>query len=461
MSNQNIAPSRISIALAYAAGLAYWLVYFLKGSPSFTANDWLKEQVFSNLLRESIQTLSLPWRMSVDFYHVGVHELIVNPEVSLTPDVLLLAMLPNNLYFLLHWLIMFSVGFVGTILLARKYQLSSLAFLFLVALFNFNGYIGSHLSEGHIQWAGCFLLPWFFYWLDGLAADASADRNRAALKMALLLGVFFLNGSFHIAIWCLMFLAIMVLYRRDFAPQVGLVILLAGLMAMARLLPAAFYFPAKTDFVSGYPSISTLLDAFTYIYDPSRPNASGSHGKLQWHEYSFFIGYIGFVFLGAGAYQYLKQRLQNVPAWWIPAALVMFMFSLGDVYQLIPNSGIPFSTIERVGSRFIVMPFCVLLLVSAVGLTHLEQRYRYYTRLVLSIALLPMLGEIFQYARKWRIQSHESVFGVNQIPVVSIVESQDVFLKLIVSGCWTVSLLTALVSFVWLCRLSRQSQRVV
>ena len=457
MPNQIAVPSRISIVMGYAAGLAYWLTYFLKGNPTFTANDWLKEQVFSNLIRESLQTLTLPWRMSVDFYHAGVHELIANPEISLTPDVLLLAVLPNNFYFLAHWLIMFSVGFIGTVYLARKYRLSSLAFLFLVSLFNFNGYIGSHLSEGHIQWAGCLLFPWFFYWLDGLASPANVDRNRAALKIALLFGVMFLNGSFHMAIWCLMLLAIMLLYRRDLAPQVGLMIALAGLMAISRLLPAALYFPAKTDFVSGYPSISTLLDAFTYIYDPGRPNATGSHGKLQWHEYSFFVGYIGFVFLMAGAYQYIKQRLQTVPVWWIPAALAMFMFSLGDVYQLIPNSGIPFSTIERVGSRFIVMPFCVILLIAAVGFSHLEQRYRHYTRLVLGIALLPMLGEIFQYARKWRIQSHESVFGVNDVPVVTIVESQDSFLKLIVTGCWTVSLLTALAAAICLYRLSRQS----
>lgn len=457
MPNQNTAPSKISIALAYIAGLAYWFVYFLKERPSFTTNDWLKEQVFSNLLRESIQTLSFPWRMSLDFYHAGMHELIANPEISFMPDVLLLAVMPNNLYFLVHWLVLFSMGFIGTIYLARKYRLSSLAFVFLVVLFNFNGYIGSHLSEGHIQWAGCLLFPWFFYWLDGLASPANLNRNRAALKIALLLGLMFLNGSFHMAIWCLMLLAILLFYRRDFLPQVGLVILLAGLMAVARLLPAAMYLPqVSRGFVSGYPSISTLLDAFTYVYNPGNPDGTGSHGNLKWHEYSFFIGYIGFVFLMAGAYQYIKQRLQSVPIWWIPAALVLFMFSLGDVYQLIPNSGIPFSSIERVGSRFIVMPFCVLLLVAAVGFSHLEQRYRHYTRVILGISLLPMIGEIFQYARKWRIQSYESIYGINEIPVVTLVQSQDAFLKLVVGVSWSVSLLAALAAIFGLVHLSKR-----
>jgi hypothetical protein len=201
--------------------------------------------------------------------------------------------------------------------------------------------------------------------------------------------------------------------------------------------------------------MSTLLDALTFVYHPENPSRGGSFGNLAWHEYSFYIGYIGLVFLVVGAYEYAKARLRSVPVWWIPAALIMALFAMGDVYQLIPNSGLPFSTIERVASRFMVMPFCVLLIVAAVGFTHLEQRYRHYTRLALLLSLAPMLGEIFQNARKWRIQSYESVVGTNQIPVVTIVESHDQLLRLIFGASWSVSLMTALVAVVWLIRLRK------
>lgn len=455
LSGQGSGPSRMSTAFAYVAALAYWLVYLLKGKPTFTGNDWLKEQVFTNLVRDSIQSWSLPWKMSTDFYHAGVVELIANPEISLTPDVWLLPMLSNNAYFLVHWLLFFTAGFVGTVLLAKKYHLTSLAFLFFVGLFNFNGFIGAHLSEGHIQWAGYFLFPFFFFWLGDLAEEAHIARTRAAIKLSLLLGVMFLNGSFHMAIWCLMLMALTLLYRRDLARWIGLTIILVGLMAMARLLPAAIYFPAKTDFVSGYPSISTLLDAFTYIYHPENPSTGGSFGSLKWHEYNFYIGYVGFVFLLVGAYEYVRQKLKVVPQWWIPAALIMFMFSMGDVYQLIPNSGIPFSTIERVGSRFIVMPFCVLLLLAAVGFSNLQKRHPQHTRLVLGISLVPMVGEIFQSARKWRVQSYEMAHGVHDIPVVTIVPSTDELLRLVITASWSISLLTAIMAVVWLLRLKR------
>ena len=204
MSKLLAKPSVASICLAYLAGLAYWVMYFVKGSPTFTANDWLKEQVFSNLVRASLQTGQLPWRMSADIAHAGVYELMANPEVSLTPDFLLLWALPNNIYFLIHWLVFFTAGFIGTVLLARQFAISSLPFLFFVVLFNFNGFIGSHIAEGHIQWAGYFLFPIFLYWLSDIAATEAVERTRAALKIALLLGVMFINGSFHAAIWCLM-----------------------------------------------------------------------------------------------------------------------------------------------------------------------------------------------------------------------------------------------------------------
>lgn len=455
VTNKTTEPSKFSIFLAYVAGLAYWIAYFVKGKPTFTGNDWLKEQVFSNLVRDSLNSWQLPWRMSVDFYHSGVFELIANPEISLTPDFLLLAWLPNNTYFLVHWSLFFTAGFVGSVLLARKYALSSLPFLFFVVLFNFNGFISSHISEGHIQWAGYFLFPLFFYWLSDIAAEMVEARTSAALKIALLLGVMFMNGSFHMAIWCLMLMALTLIYRKDLWRPVGLVLLIAGLIGVARLVPAAAYFPPKTDFVSGYPSISTLLDALTFVYHPESPARGGSFGNLIWHEYSFYIGYIGLVFLVAGAYEYAKARLQSVPVWWIPAALIMALLAMGDVYQLIPNSGLPFSTIERVASRFMVMPFCVLLIVAAVGFTHLEQRYRHYTHLALLVSLFPMLGEIFQNARKWRIQSYESVVGVNPIPVVTIVESHDQFLRVIVGVSWSISLTAALVAVVWLIRLRK------
>lgn len=455
MTNKTNGPTKLAMLLAYVAGLAYWISYFVKGMPTFTGNDWLKEQVFSNLIRVALHTGQLPWRMSADISHPGVYELMANPEVSLTPDLLLLAWLPNNTYFLVHWLLFFTAGFIGTVLLARKYSLGSLPFVFFVALFNFNGFIGSHVAEGHIQWAGYFLFPLFFYWLSDIATETVVERTRAALKIALLLGVMFINGSFHTAIWCLMLMALTLLYRKDLWRPVGLVVLIAGMIAVARLLPAAMYFPPKVDFQSGYPTISTLLAAFTYVYPPENPTRGGLFANLAWHEYSFFTGYIGLVFLLGGAYTYAKNKLQSVPVWWIPAALIMCLLAMGDVYQLIPNSGLPFSTIERVPSRFISVPFCVLLLTAAVGFTHLEQRYRHYTRLALLVSLVPMLGEIFQNARKWRIQSYEAAVGVRDIPVVTLVESHDQFLRIIVGVSWSVSLVAVLVAVVWLMRLRK------
>lgn len=440
---------------AYVLAVVYWLVYFLKGSPTFTANDWLKEQVFSNVLRDALLNFQIPFAITPAFYH-PVQEFMANPEVSLAPDVLLLTVLPNNLYFLAHWLIFFTMGFFGLVLLAKKYKIGALAFLFMVTLFNANGYISSHISEGHIQWAGYFLTPLFFYWLSSFDDGSQQTLRSSALKIGLLLGLMFLNGSFHVAVWCLMFSLFLLIYKPDLLKSVGLVFLVSGALGLCRLLPAAIYFAgaAGKEFVSGYPSFDILLSAMTFVYDPSKPTTGGSFGQLKWWEYSLYVGYIGFFFLVTGTYSYFKSKVGEVPRAWIPAALIMFVLSLGDVFQIIPSSGLPFSTLERVASRFIIIPFVVVLLISAVGVTRLQDKYRRHVSLVLAIAFVSMMGEIFQNARKWRIESYEQVMGTtSKIPAVSIDTMSSGTLHWIVGVSWLVSFFVALAVVVWLWRM--------
>lgn len=450
-------PGRVSVVavlLTYLMGAVYWAAYFLKGSPTFTSNDWLKEQVFSNVLRESILGWQIPWGITPQFYH-KVNEFIANPEVSLTPDVLLLAVLPNNAYFLAHTLIFYTIGFLGMLMLARRYELSSLPFVFFCVLFGLNGYVSAHLSEGHIQWVGCFLIPLFFYCLSDVGSANQSVSKAAALKLGLLLGFMFLNGSFHMAVWCLMFAGLALIYKPELFKQIGLVFLVAGLLWVCRLVPAGIYFAgaAGKDFVSGYPSFNVLLDAFTFIYNPGSPTTGGSFGQLKWHEYNFYIGYVGFAFLAVGLWAYLKNGLKAIPVWWLPSVIIMFMLSMGDVFQLIPNSGLPFSTLERVASRFIILPFFVVSLAAAVGFTYLQDKYRRPVSVALFLAIVPMLGEIFQHARKWRIESYESVMGTHQIPSVSIIPLNDGMLHWVVGMSWLVSFSVALVVVVWLWRM--------
>lgn len=449
-------PTVLVIVLMYLLGLVYWGAYFLKGSPTFTSNDWLKEQVFSNVLRESILEFKVPWGIYPHFYHT-VSEFIANPEVSLTPDVLLLAVLPNNAYFLSHCLIFFTLGFLGALMLARKCNLSSLSFVFFCVLLNFNGYISAHLSEGHIQWVACFLFPFFFYWFFDIESQDQLIAKSAALKIGLLLGFMFLNGSFHMAVWCLMFAGLSLIYRPELFRNVGLVFLVAGLLWVCRLVPAAIYFAgaAGKDFVSGYPSISVLIDAFTFIYNPGSPTTGGSFGFLKWHEYSFYIGFVGFFFLLGGLWAYLKHGLKVIPLWWLPSVIIMFLFSMGDVFQLIPNSGLPFSTLERVASRFIVLPFFVAALAAAVGFSYLQEKYHRPVSIALLIAILPMLGEIFQSARKWRIESYETVMGAREIPTLSIIPLDAGMLHWVVGLSWLVSFVAACFVSIWLVRLQK------
>lgn len=458
MMNTRFGPAKWSILLGYLLPLIYWILYLTKGAPTFTSHDWLKEQVFSNVLREALVNGTVPWRLTEAFYH-PVADFIANPEISLTPDFILLGVLPNNVYFVAHALIFMTLGFVGLAMLARRYGLSSLTFVFFSVIFFCNGYVSAHLSEGHVQWLACFLLPYFFYWLGDLGENSPIIQKAGALKLGLLFGFMFLNGSFHVAIWSLMFMFLAAVYRPDLWRWVAWTAMVALLLWVCRLVPGALYYAnaAGTDFVSGYPSFSTLLDALVYTYNPDRPPLGGSFGQLKWHEYSLFVGFVGFFFMVVGVWAYLRKCAHTVPVWWIPAAMAMLLLSLGDLYQLIPNSGLPFATIERAASRFVVMPFFVALLVGAVGFSKLEQSLGRSIRLSLLLVFIPMLGEFFQNARKWRIQSYEQVMGVNDIPVIRIAETYNQSIKGVVTASWLISALVALTVIILLRKLDKSA----
>jgi hypothetical protein len=135
---------------------------------------------------------------------------------------MLLAPLMNAGNFVLaNTLIMYSVGFIGCLLIRNRYHLSLLPFVFLFLLFNFNGHITSHLSVGHSMWYGYFLLPLFFYFLLELLPPSAKIRVGTSIILAFVLFAIVLQGSFHIFVWCLIFLAILGFFNRHSSKDVA------------------------------------------------------------------------------------------------------------------------------------------------------------------------------------------------------------------------------------------------
>jgi hypothetical protein len=87
------------------------------------------------------------------------------------------------------------------------FQVTPFAFLILFTLAGFNGYITAHLAVGHSMWGGFFLLP--FFALEALSLAEEKTSPGVITRMALVLFGMLLQDSFHMFIWCCMFLAFM------------------------------------------------------------------------------------------------------------------------------------------------------------------------------------------------------------------------------------------------------------
>lgn len=258
------------------------------------------------------------------------------------------------------------------------------------------------------------------------------------MKMGLLLAVMLMNGSLHIAVWCLMLMVLGSFFEQSLIRSSMLIILSAGFTGIARLLPAALYFPEKVDYYGGYPSIGILLDAIS-----SSLNGPGFLvRKAGWHEYDAFVGFVGLTVLILGVYLYVRERASEIPRWLWIASLLMLLMSLGDVYQVIPRSGLPFASIERVSSRFVVMPLFVSIVISGVGITALERKCGRPMVAILMLSFISLAGELYSHSKVWSLSAVQRTYGIQDIPHIIGGSTSDQIYKMVVLSGWLFSLMT-------------------
>ncbi len=394
------------IMALFILGAAHWIFLFNYGNLKLTSFDWPKESAYLDTLRKAQLSRSVPWQWQTPYYQTEYF--LGNPEVILTPDIVLLRWMSNAGYILLHVLLFYTIGFTGTLALSQKYKLNFMAFFIFWLLFNFNGYIVSHLAIGHTQWAGYFLLPWYFLLLldlhENSANTSSTNNARRIIFMALLLSLLFWNGSLHIAVYYFIFLFLTVFFssKRTLFLHALAVTFISALLSLGRILPATI--PSfRNPYTSGYPTISVLLDALTSLRGYAFQPIGGIYGTLNWWEYDIYIGFWGLALLLSMLALRLYQRNAVFPPPIVLAAIIMALLSMGDTYSLIHNLPLPFSTVERVPSRFFILPFFVLLLNGAIGISELTNIRRGYARSLLAFGLPFMVYDVLSHTSLWHI----------------------------------------------------------
>lgn len=395
----------------YAGGIVHWLLFLNFGDLSFLDEqswDWRKEFFSYSILRQAITEGTIPYTVPYSYF---TDKFLGNLEPVFSPQVLLLPLMSLGQFVLVNTVLMYTLGFAGCLLIMAKHGLSLMSFTFVFLLFNFNGHITSHLSVGHTMWNGYFLLPFYVLLVLELVQGPNPPRVRLPVSLGLVLFGILLQGSFHIYIWCLIFLGLVGLANRRLRAPAMLSLAFSLLLSAFRLAPAVFaYGGHKGSYASGFPTLSTFVDALTTIKAHTFEHPRGPLYDVGWWEHDTFIGIVGVLLVAYfGIYHRFSNR-EGVQALKFQALdlplLLMVLFSFGLVFDLVSDLRIPFlSWLERLPSRMFVIPLVVLVVITAL---RIEALFRQGTltataRLLAVVAAVLLAHSLAVHSWFWRV----------------------------------------------------------
>jgi len=425
----------IALIALFAIGAFHWAWFVNFGNVTFRIHDWGQEHIYYSVLRQAANTGSIPFHMSMRFHQTDRFMSI--PDTNFMPWVLALPAMSAGTFIMLDLLILYALGFLGSILLMRKYNLSILAFTFFFLIFNFNGHIVAHLAVGHTAWSGYFLLPFLFLFLLEMLEDGATYRT--SLKVAFILFAMMLKGSFHLYTWCLMFLVFLLVFNWRYVRPLLVAIVASALLSAFKLIPAAYTLLGRQEkFIWSYPTFRDLMDALITIRVDS-PERLRFWGNAGWWELDMYVGLIGLgllVYFGivlrfsrSGDLREFKYGALDLPI------LLMVLFSISYFHAFLTRLPIPLLRGERVATRFVVLPVVILALLSSFRISRVLKRAGMSLRAwVFGIAALAAMALAFlDHSFLWSVARLERTTQLKvEPPVPGLITRDDAGYKLMV-----------------------------
>lgn len=391
------------VLLLFLAGFCFWIKFFNIGRIPAGFTDWRYFSQECRIIQEAFSGGVVPYHCSPEMY--GTDRFLSLPHLVVSPQLLVLKYFDPGIYALVSVLLFYSLGFLGCMLLKKKYDLSLYAFSFLFLVFTFNGNIVSHLAVGHLPWIAYFLLPFFALFL----LDYLERRDKQSLlKLSAVLALTVYQGGYHQFVWCCLFLLVLALTEPARWKDYLLVLGTSAALSFARLLPPFItYWDKKHEFLMGYPNLMVLLDSLVNVRDMTYKWIGPVFGGLRWHEYDSYIDVFGLgliVYFGV-AMIFLhpriaaKNRFRELD---LPLA-AMTIFTLNYVYGLFRIFPVPLLNSERAPARFMILVIFVLAAVSAVRLDawFREIRPGIKAKSLMAVGLLQMSFAMIIHAKAW------------------------------------------------------------
>jgi len=360
--------------LLYLVGLAHWMAFLDFGNIAPGLFDWPSEYAGLSVLKSAVSSGSIPFYVSPPF--VSTDRFMAMPLTMLFPHVVLLKWLSVRAFEAAQVAGFYTAGYAGAMAIKRRYGISWPGFTAFFLLFNFNGYLTSHLSVGHVVcWTGYFFLPWFFLLVMDWAKNGASVR--VSLGISLVVFAESLTGSVHFFNWCLIFVLLLGLRKSGWLVPACLTAAVSVMLATYRLLPGLAVFGSlRHGSPTGYPSLYVMADGLLTLYPPGRPTVNA----MGWWEYDMYVGAAGLAMLALfGALPLFLRAVRATDRAGfhrldLPLA-GMVLLSYGENYWWLLY-GFPGLSVERVASRMLVLPLALLAVLTAVRLEELAGIFR-------------------------------------------------------------------------------------
>ncbi len=404
------------LALLFIAGLYAWGRFLNWGRGNLSFHDWayitLPRLTF---LKDAVTRGLLPLHTANTEALGGITtRFMAIPDVILSPQIILLRFLNLGRFLIINVGLLYALGFIGLLVLRRRYGLSNLAFMAIFLFFNFNGHILAHISVGHFNWVGSFLFSWFALLVFELL-ESKTDWRWVA-KFSVLLFVILLQGSYHQFVWCILFMCFLAVFSIKHIVPIAKGVGFALLISMVRILPP-FILLGKFDnqFIAGYHDALSMFSSllhFQSIYSPIGL-LDPSAGLSVW-EWTIFIGVIGTFFLFYfGMWRPISNPADNQRKVILLPALCLAFLSLDRVYlavrTLLP---LPILTGERISSRMVYLAVIMLLILATIEFQSWLNGSR-SSKLVLMVPILLLLlaiNDLWQNFTLWSVTNVKGGF---------------------------------------------------
>jgi hypothetical protein len=411
----------IWMVILYLIGILHWCLFLNRGKVPFDLHDWTQAGAYLSFLRQAFITNQLP--LQIGSALATTDRYLALPQTLISPQAYLLRFLEPGIFTLVNFLILYSVGYIGLLLLRRRYSLAPFAFTVLFVLFNFNGQITAHYAVGHLEWTGYFFLPFFILMLLKILDNEKADW-KWVLFIASIFFLMAIQGAFHFVLWCWLFLLAWGLFypKKYLMPALKAILFSLPLCLVRFLPPVVEFLEGGKNFISGFPTVTDLFAAMIVIKYPAEA-LSRAFTSLGWWEVDSYVGLIGLLFLiGFGVYQTWRMGASKASLL-APTAVLTFL-SIGQIYAVINHLPIPLLDSERISSRFFILPLAVLITLGSLHLQELLVRFgvRSIPERIFSLGVLILLAhDLFQHSRIWRVSNMNQLFTRTPVDIQSMV----------------------------------------